>query len=65
MRAVEEIYSDAVRYVDRIPRVELESVAASLELMNRKGVPIETFADNSIVDRLVKEPFFDQLYRGR
>jgi NitT/TauT family transport system substrate-binding protein len=64
-RAVEEIYSDAVRYVDRIPRVEPESVAASLELMNRKGVPIETFADNSVVDRLVKEPFFDQLYRGR
>ncbi|HEY7165971.1 MAG TPA: ABC transporter substrate-binding protein [Candidatus Binatia bacterium] len=64
-KAIEEIYADAVKYVDRIPRVEADAVAATLEFMNKKNVPVETFADNSIVDRLVKEPFFDQLYRPR
>ena len=64
-KATEEIYNDAVKYVDRIPRVEAEAVAASLELMGKKGLPIETFADNSIVDRLVQEGFVDQLYRKR
>lgn len=65
VKAVEEIYSDAAKYVDRIPRVEPEAVAATLELMGKKGLPIETFADNSIVDRLVREGFVDQLYRKR
>jgi NitT/TauT family transport system substrate-binding protein len=65
MKAVEEIYTDASKYVDRIPRVEADAVSATLEFMNKKGVPVETFADNSIVDRLVKEPFFEQLYRSR
>jgi ABC-type nitrate/sulfonate/bicarbonate transport system substrate-binding protein len=65
MKAVEEIYSDAAKYVDRVPRVEAEPVAASLEMMGKKGLPIETFADNSIIDRLVREGFIDQLYRKR
>jgi NitT/TauT family transport system substrate-binding protein len=64
-KAVEEIYTDAAKYVDRIPRVEPEAVAATLELMGKKGLPIETFADNSIVDRLVREGFVDQVYRKR
>lgn len=64
-KAVEEIYNDAAKYVDRIPRVEPEAVAATLELMGRKGLPIETFADNSIVDRLVREGFVEQVYRKR
>jgi len=65
MKAVEEIYSDASKYVDRIPRVEAEPVAATLEMMGKKGLPIETFADNSIIDRLVREGFVDQLYNKR
>ncbi len=65
MKAVEEIYNDAAKYVDPVPRVEPEAVAASLELMGKKGLPIETFADNSILDRLVKEGFIDQLYKKR
>lgn len=64
-KAIEEIYSDAARYVDRVPRVEAEAVAATLELMGKKGVPVETFADNAIIDRLVKEGFIDQLYKRR
>ncbi len=62
-RAIEDIYNDATKYVDRVPRVEAEAVAASLELMGKKGLPIETFADNSLIDRLVREGFVDQLYK--
>jgi ABC-type nitrate/sulfonate/bicarbonate transport system substrate-binding protein len=64
-KALEEIYSDAAKYVDRVPRVEAEAVAATLEFMGKKGLPIETFADNTIIDRLVKEGFVDQVYKKR
>jgi len=64
-KAIDEIYSDAAKYVDRIPRVEPEAVAATLELMGKKGLPIETFADNSIVDKLVREGFIEQTYSKR
>jgi len=64
-KAIEEIYTDAAKYVDRIPRVEPEAVAATLDFMGKKGMPIETFADNSIIDRLVKEGFVDQVYKKR
>jgi len=64
-KAIEEIYTDAAKYVDRVPRVEAEAVSTILELMGKKGLPIETFADNSIIDRLVKEGFIDQLYKKR
>jgi hypothetical protein len=64
-KAIEEIYSDAFKYVDRVPRVEAEAVSATLEFMGKKGLPVETFADNSIIDRLVKEGFVDQLYKKR
>jgi ABC-type nitrate/sulfonate/bicarbonate transport system substrate-binding protein len=64
-KAIEEIYTDAAKYVDRVPRVEAEAVAATLEFMGKKGLPIETFADNSIIDRLVKEGFVDQVYKNR
>jgi ABC-type nitrate/sulfonate/bicarbonate transport system substrate-binding protein len=64
-KAIEEIYSDAAKYVDRVPRVEPEAVAATLELMGKKGIPIEAFADNSIIDRLVREGFVDQVYKKR
>lgn len=62
-RAIEDIYTDAAKYLDRVPRVEPEAVAASLELMGKKGLPLETFADNSLIDRLAREGFIDQLYK--
>jgi ABC-type nitrate/sulfonate/bicarbonate transport system substrate-binding protein len=64
-KAVEEIYADAAKYVDPIPRVEAEAVSATLEFMGKKGLPIETFADNSLIDRLVKEGFADRLHKKR
>ena len=64
-KSIEGIYSDAAKYVDAIPRVEPEAVSATLEFMGKKGLPIETFADNSIIDRLVREGFIDQVYKKR
>lgn len=64
-KPIEEIYTDAAKYVDLVPRVEPEAVSATLEFMGKKGLPIETFADNSIVDRLVREGFVDLLYKKR
>jgi len=64
-KPVEEIYSDAVKYVDPVPRVEPEALSATLEFMGKKGLPIETFADNSIVDRLVRAGFVEQIYKKR
>ena len=64
-KAIEEIYADASKYVDPVPRVEAEAVAATLEFMGKKELPIDTFADNTIVDRLVKEGIVDQLYKRR
>ena len=64
-RAIDEIYNDAAKYLDRIPRVEAEAVAATLEMMGKKGLPIESFADNSIVDKLQNEGFIDQAYKKR
>jgi hypothetical protein len=52
------------KYVDGVPRVEPEAVA-TLEFMGKKGFPVENFADNSIVDRLVREGLIDQLYKKR
>ena len=64
-KAIDEIYSDAAKYVDRVPRVDADAVSTMLEFMGKKGLPIETFADNSIIDRLVREGFIDQVYKKR
>ena len=64
-KSLEEHYQDSVTYLDRIPRVEPEAVLTILEFIGKKGVPLETFADNSIVDRLVREGFIDKLYKKR
>ena len=65
VKAIEEIYNDAAKYVDRIPRVDADAVSTTLEFMGKKGLPIETFADNSIIDRLVREGFINQVYKNR
>ena len=64
-KAIEEIYNDAFKYVDRVPRVYADAVSTTLEFMGKKGLPIETFADNSIIDRLVREGFVNQVYKNR
>ncbi len=62
---IEDHYRDSVTYLDKVPRAEPEALATILEFMGKKGTPPETFADNSIVDRLAREGFVDKLYQKR
>ena len=62
-KQVEDHYRDSVTYLDRIPRAEPEAVQTILEFIGKKGVPVETFQDNSIVEKLNREGFFDKLYK--
>jgi ABC-type nitrate/sulfonate/bicarbonate transport system substrate-binding protein len=62
-RIIDDHYNDSVTYLDRIPRAEPEGVQTILEFMGKKGIPAETFQDNAIVERLIRDGFFDQLYK--
>jgi NitT/TauT family transport system substrate-binding protein len=64
-RMIDDHYNDSVTYLDRIPRAEPEAVQTILEFMGKKGTPVETFQDNSIVERLTREGFFEKLYKKR
>jgi ABC-type nitrate/sulfonate/bicarbonate transport system substrate-binding protein len=62
-KLIDEIYHDSVVYLEKTPRVEPESITPILEFMGKKGVPLETIADNSFVDKMVREGFVEQLYK--
>ena len=62
-KMIEEHYNDSATYLDRIPRAEPEAVQTILEFMGKKGIPVETFQDNAIVEKLTREGFFDKLYK--
>jgi ABC-type nitrate/sulfonate/bicarbonate transport system substrate-binding protein len=64
-KLIEELYSDSTKFLERVPRVEPEAIAPIVEFMGKKPIAVETIADNSIVDRLVREGFVDKLYRRR
>ncbi len=64
-KMLEDLYRDSTTYLERVPRVEPEAVKTILQFMGKGDVPLETFADNSIVDRLVKEGFVEKLYQKR
>lgn len=59
----EEHYRDSVTYLERVTRAEPEAVQTILEFIGKKGMPAETFMDNTIVDKLTREGFFDRLYK--
>jgi NitT/TauT family transport system substrate-binding protein len=61
-KSVEDHYQDSVTYLERIPKAEPEAVHTILDFMGKKGMPLETFMDSSIVDRLQREGFFEKLY---
>jgi NitT/TauT family transport system substrate-binding protein len=61
-KLIEEIYQDSIVYLEKVPRLDAEATTPILEFMGRKEPP-ETFADNSIVDRLVREKFIEKLYK--
>ncbi len=60
---IAELYNDANKFLDRAPRVEAEAIAPIVEFMGKKPIPVETIADNSIIDRLVRDGFVDNLYK--
>lgn len=62
-KQIEDHYRDSVAYLDRIPLAEPDAVQTILEFMGKKGIPAETFQDNSIVEKLIKEGFFEKLYK--
>ena len=62
-KMIEDHYNDSVTYLERVPTPEPEAVQTILEFMGKKGVPLNTFMDSAIVDRLSREGFFDKLYK--
>ncbi|HWO43314.1 MAG TPA: ABC transporter substrate-binding protein [Candidatus Eisenbacteria bacterium] len=62
-KSIEDHYADSVTYLERIPRAEPEAVQTILDFTGKKGIPLETFVDNAILDRLSREGFFDRLYK--
>ena len=56
-------YNDSVTYLEKIPIPEPEAMQTILEFMGKKGVPLQTFMDNTIVDKLTRDGFFDKLYK--
>ena len=60
---LDQFYRDATTYLDRVPRADPEAVQTLLEFMGKKGTPLETLYDNSVVDKLAREGFFERLYK--
>ena len=64
-KLIDELYNDSVKFLERVPRLESEAIAPIVEFMGKKPIALESIADNSIVDRLVREGFIDKLYKKR
>ena len=62
---IDNFYNDSVTYLERVPKAEPEAVQTILEFRGKKGMPLSTFMDTSIVDKLEREGFFDKLYKKR
>jgi len=62
-KQIDQFYDDAMTYLDRVPRAEPEAVQTILEFMGKKGVALDTFQDNSVIDKLTREGFFEKLYK--
>ena len=65
VRLIEELYSDSIKFLERVPRLEAEAIAPIVDFMGKKPIAVESVADNSIVDRLVREGFIDKLFKKR
>ena len=62
-KMINNFYNDSVTYLERVPKADAEAVQTILEFMGKKGAPLSSFMDTSIVDRLDREGFFDKLYK--
>ncbi len=56
-KLIEELYNDSVKFLERVPRLDSEAIAPIVEFMGKKPIAVETIADNSIIDRLLREGF--------
>ena len=63
---LDEMHKIAVRFTDRIPKVDPRTVATVLEFEPVKGVDADSLAlkviDNGIVDKLVREGFIEKAF---
>jgi ABC-type nitrate/sulfonate/bicarbonate transport system substrate-binding protein len=64
-KLIQELYADGVKFLERVPRMDAESLAPIVEFMGKKPIPVETIADNSIVNRLERDGFIEKLYGKR
>jgi ABC-type nitrate/sulfonate/bicarbonate transport system substrate-binding protein len=64
-KKIEAHYQDSVDYLEKLPRINADAAATILEFMGKKDTPMETFADQLIVDRLAREGFVEKLYGRR
>ena len=64
-KKIESHYQDSVDYLEKLPRIDAVAAATILDFMGKKDTPMETFADQSIVDRLAREGFVEKLYGKR
>jgi len=64
-KSIEDHHQDSITYLERLPRAEPEAISTILEFMGKKGTPLETFVDNAITDRMIREGFIDKLYKKR
>ena len=64
-KLIQELYADGVKFLDRVPRMDAEALTPIVEFMGKKPIPVETIADNSIVNRLERDGFIDKLYVKR
>jgi ABC-type nitrate/sulfonate/bicarbonate transport system substrate-binding protein len=64
-KLIDELYTDGVKFLEKEPRLDAAALAPIVEFMGKKPIPVETIADNSIVDRLAREGFINKLYKGR
>jgi NitT/TauT family transport system substrate-binding protein len=62
-KMIDNFYNDSVTYLERVPKAEPEAVQTILEFMGKKGTPLSTFMDTTIVDRLDRDGFFAKLYK--
>jgi ABC-type nitrate/sulfonate/bicarbonate transport system substrate-binding protein len=62
-KSIEDFYSDSVTYLEHVPKAEPEAVQTILDFMGKKNIPLQTFMDTAIVDKLSREGFFDKLYK--
>jgi ABC-type nitrate/sulfonate/bicarbonate transport system substrate-binding protein len=64
-KLIHELYADGVKFLEKVPRMDAEALAPIVEFMGKKPIPVETIADNSIVNRLERDGFIDNLYGKR